>query len=490
MLPPPTLTFTIPSIQDNLVLQCRVYHPTCLAPTSVSQLEEWQKKAAIVAHPYAPLGGCMDDPVVDVIATLLLKQGFVVGTFNFRGAGTSKGRTSWQGKSEQQDYISFIGFMVYYLHQLSPPTLPHDMPNFTLSDPELRDLSPIPSQIVSPTRKRSFPNFTTSEPHNENHNPNLPSIALDREATPEPSTKPVLLLAGYSYGALITSLLPPILTSLLTPFQTSSPGSAYAEIRLRSSSLAASQNLYIKSTISSLLSTHRRGRSLYADSLASPKLRKSSGGVRMGGEEDLRRASHESHRSRSSFAVEAEEIVRKSVDRVRSIGKHHRNDSYEKRFSPRRQNTQGSVTSQKSVGGESVFSNETDGGGGGEEEDRQVEKCKPIPALGQDIQTAYLLVSPLQGFVHGLATMFSAKLCAEHEVKLTVDPTLAIFGDDDVFVSIKKLRAWAKRLNGSGSGKEESRFRFVEVGGAGHFWHDRGAVRILQDEVKGFLKAL
>ena len=84
MLPSPTLNFTIPSIQDNLVLQCRVYHPACLAPTSISQLEEWQKKAAIVAHPYAPLGGCMDDPVVAVIVSLLLKQGFVVGTFNFR----------------------------------------------------------------------------------------------------------------------------------------------------------------------------------------------------------------------------------------------------------------------------------------------------------------------------------------------------------------------------------------------------------------------
>lgn len=56
LLPPPTLIFTIPSIHDDLVLDCRVYHPTCLAPTKVSQVEDWRKKAAIVAHPYAPLG--------------------------------------------------------------------------------------------------------------------------------------------------------------------------------------------------------------------------------------------------------------------------------------------------------------------------------------------------------------------------------------------------------------------------------------------------
>jgi hypothetical protein len=37
-----------------------------------------------VAHPYAPLGGCYDDPIVDIVASTILKQGFIVGTFNFR----------------------------------------------------------------------------------------------------------------------------------------------------------------------------------------------------------------------------------------------------------------------------------------------------------------------------------------------------------------------------------------------------------------------
>lgn len=83
-LPPPTLSFTIPSIHDDTVLCCRIYHPTCLTPTTVAGISSWRKRAAIVAHPYAPLGGCYDDPVVDVVASAILKQGFIVGTFNFR----------------------------------------------------------------------------------------------------------------------------------------------------------------------------------------------------------------------------------------------------------------------------------------------------------------------------------------------------------------------------------------------------------------------
>jgi alpha/beta superfamily hydrolase len=40
--------------------------------------------AAIVAHPYAPLGGCYDDPVVASMGNALLDAGYIVGTFNFR----------------------------------------------------------------------------------------------------------------------------------------------------------------------------------------------------------------------------------------------------------------------------------------------------------------------------------------------------------------------------------------------------------------------
>jgi len=82
---PPTLTFTIPSVHDGLPLDCRIFHPACLSPSTISQNNQiWGKKAAIVAHPYAPLGGSYDDPVVELTASTILKQGFVVATFNFR----------------------------------------------------------------------------------------------------------------------------------------------------------------------------------------------------------------------------------------------------------------------------------------------------------------------------------------------------------------------------------------------------------------------
>lgn len=85
MLPPPAFIFTVPSIHDGTVLDCRIYNPQSLFVDSTSRASTaWRKRAAIVAHPYAPLGGCYDDPIVDIVASELLVDGFVVCTFNFR----------------------------------------------------------------------------------------------------------------------------------------------------------------------------------------------------------------------------------------------------------------------------------------------------------------------------------------------------------------------------------------------------------------------
>jgi alpha/beta superfamily hydrolase len=43
-----------------------------------------EQKGAIVAHPYATLGGCYDDPVVNFTGSEILKQGLILVTFNFR----------------------------------------------------------------------------------------------------------------------------------------------------------------------------------------------------------------------------------------------------------------------------------------------------------------------------------------------------------------------------------------------------------------------
>lgn len=84
MLPQPTLTFTIPSLHDGTVLKCRVYHPWSLSPSP--KAPPWRHDAAIVAHPYAPLGGSYDDGIVALVGTTLLRAGFLVATFNFRYA--------------------------------------------------------------------------------------------------------------------------------------------------------------------------------------------------------------------------------------------------------------------------------------------------------------------------------------------------------------------------------------------------------------------
>jgi hypothetical protein len=84
-LPEPTLALTIPSIYDDTTLDCRIYHPAeDSTHTADDKRRVRQKQGAIVAHPYAPLGGCYDDPVVGIVAGQILKDGFIVCTFNFR----------------------------------------------------------------------------------------------------------------------------------------------------------------------------------------------------------------------------------------------------------------------------------------------------------------------------------------------------------------------------------------------------------------------
>jgi hypothetical protein len=83
------------------------------------------------------------------------------------------------------------------------------------------------------------------------------------------------------------------------------------------------------------------------------------------------------------------------------------------------------------------------------------EALHAIPGVGIGLQMGYLLVSPLQGLVNNLLSMWSLRALGkdsitENEMKLTMDPTLVLFGDNDIFVSCKRLRAWAERLEEAG----------------------------------------
>lgn len=78
----PTFTLTIPSIRDDLNLHCRIYSPG----SKTLHDPRWKVRGAVIAHPYAPLGGSHDDWIVLSLVAELSRKGFVVGTFNFRYA--------------------------------------------------------------------------------------------------------------------------------------------------------------------------------------------------------------------------------------------------------------------------------------------------------------------------------------------------------------------------------------------------------------------
>lgn len=80
----PEFSFHLPSVHDNCQLECRLYLPRQLQNIQPNTSGSTSIRGAIVAHPYAPLGGCFDDPVVGFIGGELLQAGYIVGTFNFR----------------------------------------------------------------------------------------------------------------------------------------------------------------------------------------------------------------------------------------------------------------------------------------------------------------------------------------------------------------------------------------------------------------------
>jgi hypothetical protein len=379
-----------------------------------------------------------------------------------RGASGAPGRTSWRSIAEQNDYISFIGFMVTYLDHIQPPAWPIQFSEYTKSELEVRRLSPISSQAVPLSKSNS--KASTAPAPNQN------------------DTRPLLLLAGYSYGALITARLPPILASILNPFQTPITGSPHAEIRLRAGFIADQQNKFMNESFSTLHSDHAQDE---APSLTSASVRGASanaGDVQIGGHEDLPKSTHESHRSRTSMPLDPHV---KEGERGRRIA---RSAHFGHRTKP---SSAGSGTSSPPM-------QETKG----PERSSEVtaaqnrEALAVMPNVGDDLSVAYLLVSPLHGWVNSLATMSpfvtdSGNSVPEHEMKLTVDPTLALFGDDDVFVSVNKLRAWAEKMHAACERKGNlNNFMHREIPGAGHFWHHHEAMQILRDEVKLFVSSL
>jgi pimeloyl-ACP methyl ester carboxylesterase len=124
-----------------------------------------------------------------------------------RGAHGSKGRTSWSGRPELDDYMSFAAFFMLYMSHLQP--------------------SPAPDSIFTPDQSPISPTAQNG------------NYAAQQQPTQE---APVVILGGYSYGSIILKHLPPV-PSILQPFSDPLPGSAAGEILLRARKLTDQSNL-------------------------------------------------------------------------------------------------------------------------------------------------------------------------------------------------------------------------------------------------------
>lgn len=310
-----------------------------------------------------------------------------------RGAhGTKhKGRTSWSGRPELDDYISFAACFMHYMSLIRP--FPRPETSFT----------PDQSPARPPARQSS--EFL-------------------------PSQTPLVILGGYSYGSLILKHLPPI-PSILQRFSSPPVGSAADEILQRAHKLADQSNLEWINLARSHEQEKTKRKHAHKTSLT------------IGGEEtssDVRRSSREAKRS---------------FDKPRNLDLGHRLRSLSHR-------------SRRS--GNSTASLE------------QTHVTLAIP------EVRYLLISPLTPPISTLAApALGQKLWSRSKDPYTESigklPSLAIYGNQDIFASAKKIRDWCEHLKA----EYGPAFSSVEIAGAGHFWVEHGVEQQLRAALRGWV---
>ncbi|KAI1908946.1 hypothetical protein LOZ12_001993 [Ophidiomyces ophidiicola] len=67
---------------------------------------------------------------------------------------------------------------------------------------------------------------------------------------------------------------------------------------------------------------------------------------------------------------------------------------------------------------------------------------------------------------------------------LTSHRCLAIYGDNDSFTSVKRLRIWSQEL----SSIPGSLFKTLEIPGAGHFWRESGAEGAMRNAIQEYIQ--
>lgn len=244
-----------------------------------------------------------------------------------------------------------------------------------------------------------------------------------------PGQIPLVILGGYSYGSLILKHLPPV-PSILQRFQTPLSGSAADEGLLRAHKLADQSNLEWINHAQDAEREHRRRYHEHKTSLT------------IGGEEtnpDKRRSSRE---------------VKRSLDVPRSLDLGHRLRS----LSHRRRR----------------YGDSTD----------SFDHTKVNIAIPE---IRYLLVSPLTAPISTLAApALGSKLWSRSTDTSSSGignfVSLAIYGDQDIFASAKKIRDWSDNLRA----QHGPAFSSVEIAGAGHFWVEQGVEAQLRAALKGW----
>ncbi|KAK5745339.1 hypothetical protein LTR17_001500 [Elasticomyces elasticus] len=378
----PAYTFTLPSIADDTTLECRIYHPQGLDENLLRQNST--PKGAVVAHPYAPLGGCYDDPVVMAVTETLLERGYIVATFNFRGAGGSDGKTSWTGRSEIDDYVSVVGFVIHYLQQL----------RHLFEDDSSNVLSPIMSA--------------------DERNGNVPASTREKPLS--------LLLGGYSYGSLILARIPSVRT-IQKRFEPAVVGTAVAEIVLRARTLAQQTYQAAKDTEELKYASPEELSPTDATSL-SPTKRTIGSPVTLGGEE-----TNSSTRRRSRDSRRSVDIIRKSVDIPRRMKAHMRHNSGSGK-QHHRQRSSDEVTAHQ-------ISNKV---GMGSMPEVEVHHLIISPVV-LPFSNALCPPGPPVPQPFGRKTTADAHAGA----MFLKEPTLTIFGTTDGFTPVRRLRTWAEK---------------------------------------------
>ncbi|KAK5676483.1 hypothetical protein LTS10_010784 [Elasticomyces elasticus] len=387
----PAYTFTLPSTGDDTTLECRIYHPHGHDENLLRRSST--PKGAVVAHPYAPLGGCYDDPVVMAVTETLLERGYIVATFNFRGAGGSDGKTSWTGRSEIDDYVSVVGFVTHYLQQL-------------------RHLSEdVSSDVLSPIMSA------------DERNGNVPASARKKPLS--------LLLAGYSYGSLILARIPSIQT-IQQRFEPAATGTAVAEIVLRAHTLAQQTQQAVKDAEEFKYASPQELSPTEATSL-SPTKRTIGSPVTLGGEE-----TDSSTRRRSRDSRRSVDIIRKSVDIPRRMKAHMRHNSGSGKHHHRQRYSDEMTAHQVSnkVGMESM-------------PEVEVHYLIISPVV-LPFSTALCPPGPPVPQPFGRKTAADAHAGA----MFLKEPTLAVFGTKDGFTPVRRLRTWAEKQSPQAVGFE------------------------------------